>query len=102
MHGSNQLQVDDACRHAERLIACGDVHSNTDKMIFHNKLQVTDFSHSFSKKKKPIENITSAFKFKMDVLSSKHVTCYIFLRILLMAIHFRFFIQNTPFIAKER
>lgn len=50
MHGSNQLQVDDACRHAERLIAYGDVHSNTDKMIFHNKLQVTDFSHSFSKK----------------------------------------------------
>lgn len=49
MHGSNQLQVDDACRHAERLIAYGDVHSNTDKMIFHNKLQVTDFSHSFSK-----------------------------------------------------
>lgn len=48
MHGSNQLQVDDACRHAERLIAYGDVHSNTDKMIFHNKLQVTDFSHSVS------------------------------------------------------
>lgn len=92
MHGSNQLQVDDACRHAERLIAYGDVHSNTDKMIFHNKLQVTD----------PIENITSAFKFKMHVLSSKHVTCYIFLQILLMAIHFRFFIQNTPLIAKER
>lgn len=101
MHGSNQLQVDDACRHAERLIAYGDVHSNTDKMIFHNKLQVTDFSHSVFKKN-PIENITSAFKFKMHVLSSKHVTCYIFLQILLMAIHFRFFIQNTPFIAKER
>lgn len=37
MHGSNQIQVDDACRHAERLIANGDVQSNTDKMISHNK-----------------------------------------------------------------
>lgn len=46
MHGSNQIQVDDACRHVERLIAYGNVHSNTDKMIFRNKLQVTDFSHS--------------------------------------------------------
>lgn len=55
MHGSNQIQVDDACRHAERLIACGDVHSNTDKMIFHNKLQVTDFSHSVFKKKIPLK-----------------------------------------------
>lgn len=55
MHGSNQLQVDDACRHAERLIACGDVHSNTDKMIFHNKLQVTDFSHSVLKKRIPLK-----------------------------------------------
>lgn len=55
MHGSNQIQVDDACRHAERLIAYGDVHSNTDKMIFHNKLQVTDFSHSVFKKKIPLK-----------------------------------------------
>lgn len=57
MHGSNQIQADDACRHAERLITHGDVHSNTDKMIFHNKeKKVTGFSHSvFQKKKKKKE-----------------------------------------------
>lgn len=67
MHGSNQIQADDACRHAERLITHGDVHSNTDKMIFHNKgKKVTGFSHSvFPKKrrKKPIETSHQLFRF---------------------------------------
>lgn len=57
MHGTNQIQADDACRHAERLITHGDVHSNTDKMIFHNKekkLQV--FPIQFSKKKEEERN----------------------------------------------
>lgn len=58
MHGSNQIQADDACRHAERLITHGDVHSNTDKMIFHNKeKKVTGFSHSVFQKKKEERNL---------------------------------------------
>lgn len=53
MHGSNQIQADDACRHAERLTTHSDVHSNTDKMIFHNKeKKVTGFSHSVFQKKR--------------------------------------------------
>lgn len=57
MHGSNQIQADDACRHAERLITHGDVHSNTDKMIFHNKEKKSYrfFPFSFPKKKKKKE-----------------------------------------------